>query len=697
MTSGCEGYIIGIQTEEGRGSVRYEMIWKTPEFEAKDWAFHNQTASLRKAGVIMKLFEPGKIGTMEVKNRTVMAPMGITGMAEADGDWGARVREYYLARARGGTGLITTGLVFVSQEIELFAKYKFNLYLDSHFESLRKLVEGVHQHGAKLSVQLTAGFGRVIGARYQKLGSIPVSASATPCYFTPEVVARAITTQEAEELAKAFGTAAKRCQMAGADAVELHGHEGYLLDQFTSGLWNQRDDRYGGDREKRLTFAREAMAAIRDKAGKDFPVIYRIGIDHYLEGGRTVEESLWIVRKLEAMGVDALHVDAGCYETSWWPHPPTYQPPGCMVDMAEKVKSVVKIPIIAVGRLQYPDVAEKVLQEGKADFIAIGRGLLADPDWPNKVSEGKLEDIRPCIGDHTGCIAELVAGRITSCTVNPVCGHEQEWVLTPVKKKKRLLVVGGGPAGMEVARVAAIRGLEVTLWEKASRLGGNLWPASVPEFKKDLRDLINYQVTQLKKLPVAIELGQEATAESVIGSGIESVILTTGAMPEVLSIAGANGSNMITAADLLLRKGKVGKSVLVVGGGLIGCETAVYLAQDGCQVTVIEQLPDVLNNTPHANRDMLLKMMDGNKVQVLTNTLPVEIMAGEILVKHNGEDMTLPVESIVLATGMRPCDELQTALTGKINQLYAIGDCAKVGRIIDAIWQAFRVAREIEA
>jgi len=643
----------------------------------------------------MKLFEPGKIGTMEVKNRIVMAPMGVGRMSETDGDWGARVRDYYMLRARGGTGLITTSLTFVSQKFEYMANHFLNLYLDSHLESLSKIVEAVHQYGAKLSVQLTAGFGRVGPTYQQELGAIPISASPTPCYFTPEVIARPITTQEAEELSQAFGEAAKRCRMAGVDAIELHGHEGYLLDQFMSELWNQRNDKYGGSREKRLTFAREAITAIKREVGEDLPVIYRFGIDHYLEGGRSVEESLWIAKQLEAMGVDALHVDAGCYETSWWPHPPTYQPAGCMVDMAEKVKPVVKVPIITVGRLQYPILAERVLQEGKADFVAIGRGLLADPDWPNKVMEGRLDDIRPCLGDHEGCLAELVSGKTTSCTVNPACGHEKEWALTPIKNKKKLLIVGGGPAGMEAAHVAALRGLDVTLWEKTSRLGGNLWPASVPEFKKDLRDLMNYQVTQLKKLPVKIEFDREATADDIINFGADSVILATGAIQENLHIPGINRHEVITAVTLLLNKTEVNKSVLVMGGGLIGCETAVYLAQKGHQVTLTSRRTNILTDMKLANRHMLLKMMADYNVQVLTNCWPVQIVAGGILVKHNDHENILKVDSLISAAEMRACNELHRTLSGRIEGLYAIGDCIKPRRIINAIWEAFHTARKI--
>jgi len=643
----------------------------------------------------VKLFESGKIGKMEIKNRIVMAPMGIGIMDEADGNWGARTREYYIARARGGTGLITTSLVFISKKLELITKNELDLRLDSHLESLHKIVEGVHQYGAKISVQLTPGFGRVLGANWLELGSIPISASPARCYYKPEMIARPLTTQEVEELVEAFGFVAKRCRMAGVDAIELHGHEGYLLDQFMSELWNQRDDKYGGSKEKRLTFAKETIAAIKGEVGEDLPVIYRFAIDHYLQGGRKVEESLWIAQQLEAMGYDALHVDAGCYETSWWPHPPTYQPPGCMVDMAEKVKPVVKVPIITVGKLQYPALAEKVLQEGKADFIAIGRGLLTDPDWPNKVMEGRLDDIRPCIGDHVGCLIRLRSGKPTSCTVNPACGHEQEWALTHVTGNKKLLIIGGGPAGMEAARVAALRGLEVTLWEKTSRLGGNLWPASVPEFKKDILDWTNYQISQLKKLPVSIELNTEATADDIINFGADSVILATGAVPEAFHIPGANGHKVITAIDLLLNKASAGKSVLVMGGGLVGCETALYLAQQGHQVTLTSRRANIVTEKGSGNRDMLLKMMDNYNVQVLTSCLPVRIMADGILVKHNNQDRTVLAESLVSAANMRSCNELQKALKGKVAELYVVGDCVEPRLIIDAVWEAFHTARKI--
>jgi 2-enoate reductase len=645
----------------------------------------------------MKLFEPFKIGTMELRNRIVMSPMNVGRMCEADNSWGERIREFYAARARGGTGLITTMWAPVSHTIEPATKGYLNLYSDSHLESLSRVIEGIHQHGAKASVQITAGRGRVIRIRWQDMSIAPVSASATPCYFSPERKARAITTTEAEELAQAFGAAAMRCKTAGADAIEIHGHEGYLSDQFMTGLWNQRTDKYGGSREKRLTFARESIAAIRREVGEDFPIIYRIALDHYLEGGRKPEESLWILQQLEAMGINAFNVDAGCYETMWWPHPPTYHSPGCMVNMAEMAKRAVNVPIIAVGKLCYPDLAEEILQQGKADFIAIGRGLLADPDWANKVREGRQEDIRPCIGDQDGCLGELHEARSTSCTVNPACGHESEWILTPISKKKPVLIVGGGPAGMEAARVAAIKGFDVTLWEKTDSLGGNLKPASAPEFKKDLRLLMDYQITQLKKLPVKIELNKEPLAEEILSFCAQHTILATGAVQEIPKIPRVDRKNVITARDLLLGRCTAEESVLVVGGGLMGCETALHLVQKGHRVTVVELLHDVLlTGAVHHNRLMLLKMLEDCHITVFTNARVTGIADDSVSINQDGRQEVLPIKSVVFAAGMRSCNELQQSLAGQLPGLHAVGDCVQPGHIMNAIWAAYNTARNLQ-
>jgi 2-enoate reductase len=487
-----------------------------------------------------------------------------------------------------------------------------------------------------------------------------------------------------------------RCREAGADCVELHGHEGYFMDQFMTGLWNRRDDRYGGSREKRLTFAREAIAAIKREAGEDFPIIYRFGITHYLEGGREEEEGLWIAGELEKMGVAALHVDAGCYETGWWPHPPQYQPPGCMVELAAKVKKTSKLPILTVGRLQYPEVAEKVLEEGKADFIVIGRGLLADPEWVNKVASGKTAEIRPCIGCHEGCLWQMIGGEPTSCSLNPTCGHETEWHLTPLKEKLSLLVIGGGPAGIEAARVGAERGFQVTLWEASDQLGGNLWLAAQPGFKKDIADYIDYLNTLAKGLPIDIVLNKTVTAKDIKSFGADYVILATGAQMEPPTF---EGSNVLTAIQVMDGIEPPGERVLVMGAGVIGCETAVYLASQGKQVDLCARMDadDLdMDTIDHNNRFMLLKIIQETPaITVHRGTIPVGLENGGAVVEEKGEKKKMLMDSLVFAGRLFPKNELSKSLEDT-NNVISIGDCTEPGTIMEAVWAAFKAVREIE-
>jgi 2-enoate reductase len=649
----------------------------------------------------MKLLEPGRIGKMEIKNRVVMAAMGAHGLHEPDGDWSERFRAYYEARAAGGTGLITTETTFVSQALEPFAKGLFNLASDKHLGSMYLLAKILHSYECKLSIQLTAGFGRVVPPPVVPEGVLPVSASVNTHFspvmpLGPDAVTRAITTEEATALAQSFGYAAKRCREAGADCVELHGHEGYLLDQFMTALWNRRDDRYGGSREKRLTFAREAIEAIKRDAGIDFPIIYRYGLTHNIEGGREEEEGLWIAEELDKMGVDALHVDAGCYETHWVPHPPQYSPPGCLVDLAGKVKKVTSLPVIAVGRLHYPEVAEKALADGKADFIAIGRGLLAEPEWVNKVQNGKVDEICQCIGCYEGCKWQMITQQPTSCSLNPTCGHEIEWALTPLKEKRSLLVIGGGPAGIEAARVGAARGFDVTLWEASHRLGGNLWPAAKPDFKHDISDYLEYLDRLARRLPIEIVLDKKASAEDIQSFAADYVILATGATMEPLPF---EGDNIFTAVQVLSDVEPQGDKILVMGGGVIGCETALYLARKGKLVTISTRrdgdalAEDLYDNN---NRDVLLLMIKESGITVLSNTVPVKLEDGTVVADHNGVEKKIPVDSLVFSGRYIPENDLSKSLGDTSDTIFSVGDCVKPERIMEAVWGGFNTVREIE-
>lgn len=644
----------------------------------------------------MRLFEPGKIGRLSIRNRIVMAPMGIGALAEPDGRLSQRAIDYYVARAKGGVGLIITGLTCVDAEIEKKTEDGLGVLVraDSpiHINRFAELVDAVHDYGTKLCVQLTAGMGRVAYGDILRKGHA-VAPSASPCFWNPGVTARELTTEEVEKLVQAFAQAAAFLRIAGVDAIELHAHEGYLLDQFQSALWNKRTDKYGGDLEGRLRFPLEVIETMKSRLGNDFPLIYRYGVVHHVQGGRGIDESLEMARRFEEAGADALHVDAGCYEAWYWAHPPVYQPRGCMMDMAERVKKVVNIPVIAVGKLGYPDIAERVLQEGKADFVCLGRALLADPEWPVKVKEGRSDDIRPCIGDHTGCLSRVFQGKYISCAVNPATGMEREFTVLPAHEPRSVLIVGGGPAGMQAAMVAAQRGHQVSLWEKNDRLGGNLIPATVPEFKKDLGDLTKYLSTQVKKLHVDVRLGREASSELVQETKPDVVIVATGATPIMPKIPGMKKGRVLTAVDLLLGKKESGDKVLVLGGGLVGCETAAYLAQAGKNVTIVEILKRIFQGENRAHQQQMLKMLADGNVNVLTSSSVSEIKDGGAIIDHDGKEEELETDTIVVAIGLEARSKLHDELKGRVPELYAIGDCVKPRKVLDAVWEGFRIAR----
>ena len=656
-------------------------------------------------GKFEKLFEPGRIGKLSIRNRIVMAPMGIIGLTEPDGKLLQRAIDYYAERAMGGVGLIVTGLFLPILDIEFGPLKKQGFSFIPRVDSpdvipkLSELTDSVHKYGAKIAVQLTAGFGRVLNPHLLALLGMDttIGASAVPNVWDQKVISRELTTEEVEALVGSFGTAAEIIKSSGFDAIELHGHEGYLMDQFTTSLWNKRKDKYGGDLDGRLRFSLEIISNIKEKAGKDFPVIYRYAINHYLEDGRGVEESLEIARRLEKAGVDALHVDAGCYDNWYWPHPPIYQPPGCMIDMAETAKKVVRIPVIGVGKLGYPELAERVLKEKKADFVAIGRSLLADAEWPLKVKEGRLEDIRPCIGCQDGCLARITVGAYISCAVNPATGNEKEFTIDRAEKPKSVLVAGGGIAGMEAARVAALRGHKVTLYEKRDKLGGHLIEGSVPPFKHDLELLRNYYVTVLRKLGVETVLGKEVTPKLAQEMKPDVVIVATGSTSIVPEIAGIEKDKVVSAIDLLLGKKKAGSRVVVVGGGLVGCETAIYLTQKGKKVTIVEMLEEIIPDVFEANRQNLFKMLAENGVTVLTNTNLVRVTDDRAVVisRFRRYEAKLPADTIVIAMGLKPERGLVKAFEGKVKELHVIGDCEGPGRIMDAVWGAFLTVRLI--
>jgi 2-enoate reductase len=650
-----------------------------------------------------------KIGGLEIKNRVAMAPMGVLGLINPDGSLGPRAVDYYLERAKGGVGLIITSFFKVENEIESLPTSP--LVSRAAIAPFGELSEAVHALGTKIFVQLTAGFGRV--AMPHMLRGRQVSASPIPAYWEPSKNCRELETGEVERLIRCFGNAAEILAAAGIDGVELHGHEGYLFDQFTTALWNRRSDKFGGDLAARLSFPIAVLREIKGRAGQGFPVQYRFGLKHYIKGlnsgavagetfveaGRDIEEGLQMAKMLEAAGFDSLHVDAGCYDSWYWAHPPVYQENGCMIDMAARAKKVVKIPVIGVGKLGLPDLAERVVAEGRADIVAIGKSLLADPFWVKKVREGRPEEIRPCIGCHDGCMGRMSKGRPLSCAVNPATGRERAYRVERAEKQRKVMVIGGGAAGMEAARVASLRGHDVTLYEKGTSLGGHLLEASVPGFKKELGWLLNWYRLELKKLGLTIKLNAEVNPDLVEQEKPDVVIIATGSKAVLPQIPGLEKEKVATAIDLLLGKKKAGEKVFVLGGGLIGCETALWLAQQGKKVTIGEVLNDLMIAgipVQHMNRMMLINLLKFHKVEVLVSTSLLEVTEDGVLLSEPGSGKkSVKADTVVVAVGLSPDQELYNSLRSKTQEIHLIGDSRQAQNVMGSIWDAFVVANSL--
>jgi 2-enoate reductase len=421
--------------------------------------------------------------------------------------------------------------------------------------------------------------------------------------------------------------------------------------------------------------------------------------ERYVEAGRDVAEGLEMARMLEETGFDALHVDAGCYDSWYWAHPPGYQRYGCMVDMAEEVKKVVKIPVIAVGRLDVPELAEKVIAEGKADLIAIGRGFLADPHWAKKVEEGLQKHIRPCVGCHDGCMGRLVVGKPTSCAVNPASGREKDYALSPANPSKKVVVIGGGVAGMEAGRVAALRGHKVVIYEKSDKLGGHVTEAVAMPFKLGEQKLLDWYKTELGDLKVEIRLKTEVAPEFIHKNNPDAVVVATGSNPIRLNVPGADRPNVINACDFLAGKGQAGQRVVVVGGGQVGCETGLWLSQQGKKVAVIEKLDDLLIGArpiPWMNRVMLLDLLKFHQVEVMTNFSLFEVTdQGAVIINEASQKETLPADTVIIAVGLESDQGIYRQLHGDLTNLYLIGDAREAKNIMNAIWDAYEVARTI--
>jgi len=656
------------------------------------------------------LFEPIKIGTCTIKNRFAMAPMGPAGYGDPEGGITQRGIDYYTERAKGGTGLIITGVMQVDDEVEHHGVAGFpspNQNPRFFLKSGSELAERVHAYNAKIFLQLGAGFGRVIPPLGDKP---PISASPNMDRWV-DVVCREISADEVKKIVASMGKAAEMARMCGFDGVQIHAvHEGYLLDQFATAFYNQRTDEYGGSLENRLRFAREIVEIIKKTCGQDFPVTMRYTPKSFIkdwregpmpgeefeEKGRDIAEGIEVAKLLVEYGYDALDVDVGTYDSWWWNHPPMYQQKGLYLPYAKIMKENVDVPIICAGRMDNPELASKAVQDGFCDIVSLGRPLLADPDYVNKLRSGRKSSIRPCLSCHEGCLGRMRKHASLNCAVNPRTGREGITRLIPALRAKKVLIIGGGVAGCEAARVLALRGHVPVIYEKADHLGGNLIPGGTPDFKEDDRALARWYEHELAELGVEIHFNHEMQVKDVISARADAVIVATGSKPKMLNLG--QDIPVLTAADVLNGKTNPGRETIVVGGGLVGCELALWLVQQGIKVRIVEALPKILAvNAPSsdANTLMLERLIPYKGIEVLTNSKVVQTKPGGVIIEKQGVRAEYSCDSVILAIGYHPENSLYEALYTEIPEIYLLGDARKVSNIMYAIWDAFEVASTI--
>lgn len=632
-----------------------------------------------------KLFTPGKIGTMELKNRLIVPPM-LTEYAAEDGSLTDRYIRYYEEKAKGGWGLIICEDTSVDPYGAGFKNLP-GLWTDDFIPAHRKLTECVHRWGAKIAVQAYHA-GRESDSSIK--GRRPVAPSAIQDPTMPETP-HELTTTEVKELVEEFAQAIRRARDAGYDAVELHGAHGYLINQFVSPFSNKRTDGYGGNLMNRLRFPLEILARAKELVGNEFPIIYRISADEMVEGGLTIEDTKVIAQILEEAGIAAIHVSAGVYKSGAIVSAPSVVRTAPFSDYAQQIRNLVNIPVFAVNKIIYPQVAESLLREGKADFIAMGRASIADPELPNKVKEGHLDEILPCIGCWQGCQGKIAVQEQVSCLVNPRTGKEAEYAITKTAAPKKVMVIGGGPVGMEAAIVAAKRGHEVTLYEKADRLGGQWLLAAVPPGKEQLNSFTVWQKGELIRSGVKVVLNTGVTAELAAQKKPDEIIYAAGATPLVPPIPGYDKPHVCTANDVLSGKVDLHGSAVVIGGGLVGAETADHIAVHNYKTTIVEMRPEIAADMVSSPKAFLMESLRKNEVEMLVNTKVLEITDTDVTVETETGKRAIPADIVALAIGSRSNKALAQELEKDFN-VTVVGDADTVGKALDGINAAYKAA-----
>lgn len=649
----------------------------------------------------MKLLEPGMIGSVHLKNRAVSSPM-ITGYATRDGDVTDRLLRFYKAKAQGGMGLVIVEYSYIDQKASQSARCQLGAYDDTNIIGLARLSEVMHEEGAKTCLQL------VHTGRQRFMGIPPIVApSPVPweaLHRRGVPVPTELSVEEIHDIVESFGDAALRAKQAGFDMVELHGAHGYLITGFLSPHTNRRTDMYGGSLQGRMRFALEVVDNCRKKLGPDYPLLIRLSGSEYMDDGLAIEDTLEIAKTLENAGITAFDLSGGNHHTLHTQVVPSYLPLAFNSWAAEAVKQEVSIPVMATGSITSPALAETILQETGVDYIGFGRPFVADPYFMKKVQEGRPEDIRPCIRCCEGCLARgIMSNQSMKCSVNVAVGREESFGALqytgddPAEKTRNVMVIGGGPGGMEAARVAHLRGHHVILYEKRKQLGGVLIEASVPDFKQDLRPLIQYLKAQLGNLGVTCHLGKEVTRETVLKENPDVIIAATGADPAIPDVPGIDKPLAVDALQVF-RGHKLGQQVVVIGGGMIGSEIGLWLAEQGKEVTVTSRQENPVYGHDVTHHNVIMERLANADVTLLPQLLLYEITDDGVIMQniaHGFQKQTIPCDHVVIVAGFKPNRALVDELLNAGHTVIPVGDCVSARKIHDAIYEGHLAARSV--
>ena len=672
------------------------------------------------------LFTPFKVGGITIKNRFVHAPMEGTAPIEwtTGYKFNKHTREYLVERAKNEVGLIIPGIVTVKSMIG--GKWLHKSYKKFQ-KPLTELMDEIHQNDCKMFIQLGAGFGRVMLmidmlenllnkpglARLLKVNRITASPSELPNVWQPKRKCPEITVEEIHEIVEGFAKSAKILKDCGVDGIEIHAiHEGYLLDQFTIKNTNHRNDEYGGSLENRARFVTDIIKAIKKECGKNYPVIVRYSVtskmrgfnqgalpgEKYEEFGRDYDESIKLAKILEEAGADALDADNGSYDSWYWAHPPMYMPLACNLKDAKFIKQHVNIPVFCAGRMENPNTSVKAIEKEEIDAVTIGRQFLADPAYVVKVKEGTLDDIKPCLACHNACFsnaqkpeggANMAPWGNGKCAITPYTLNESTRKLKPLKKKKKFAVIGAGIAGMEFARIATMRGHEVTIYEKTSELGGVFIAAAAPKFKEKDKMLLKWYEKQMKDLNIKIEFNHEMTEDEIQTLDVDEVIYAIGATPRELTVKGGNYA--IDAIDYLRNTKEIGENIVIIGGGLTGCEIAYDAILNKRKPIIVEAQKHILNMPLlcAANSNMLKEIIRFFEIPVYTSAKVIEIKKNAVIIEAAGKKLELKANTVVKSIGYN-----DQGLESN-NKFHVIGDADKVGNLKDVIWTAYDLANKL--